>query len=92
MKNAAHIAWQRPAFEGCSLRSWTLLLLFPLTLLLGCASPRIAVLQNPETKQTVECRNNQGGSVTQRQLNNCIAAYEKAGYKLVADSDAMTIK
>lgn len=55
-------------------------------ILVGCASPRIAVLQNPQTKQTVECRANPMGSFTQAQVENCIAAYKKAGYVLVADS------
>lgn len=57
----------------------------------GCAGTthpaRIAVLQNPETKQTVECRVDPWGSVNyQRQVDNCIAVYQKAGYRLVADS------
>lgn len=56
----------------------------------GCASThsqaRIAVLQNPETKQTVECKPDAWGTNYSTQVNNCIAAYEKAGYKLVADS------
>jgi hypothetical protein len=44
-------------------------------------------LQNPETKQTVECRINPWGSLNNRlQIDNCIAVYEKAGYKLVSDS------
>lgn len=48
---------------------------------------RIAVLQNPETKQTVECRVDPWGSVNRAaQVDNCIAVYQKAGYKLVADS------
>lgn len=59
--------------------------------LAGCAATnhpaRIAVLQNPETKQTVECRVDPWGSMSYGlQVDNCIAAYQKAGYKLVADS------
>ncbi|WP_369952285.1 hypothetical protein [Ralstonia syzygii] len=56
----------------------------------GCASSyqqaRIAVLQHPETKQTVECRVDPWGSNYRKQVDNCVAAYQKAGYKLVADS------
>lgn len=58
--------------------------------LAGCAGnpSRIAVLQNPQTKQTVECRVNPLGSPNfQIQVDNCISSYKKAGYVLVADSD-----
>lgn len=60
-------------------------------LLAGCAATnhpaRIAVLQNPQTKQTVECRVNPWGSMNyQAQVDNCVVAYKKAGYVLVADS------
>jgi hypothetical protein len=60
--------------------------------LAGCggaaySASRIAVLQNLETKQTVECRVNPWGSLNNRlQIDNCIAVYEKAGYKLMSDS------
>jgi len=60
-----------------------------LVALAGCAhtSGRIAVLQNQETKQTVECRVDPMGSMNyDRQVDNCITIYQKAGYKLVADS------
>lgn len=61
------------------------------SILMGCVGvnhpSRIAVLQNPTTKQTVECRANPGGSFDYRtQIDNCIVAYKKAGYALVADS------
>lgn len=57
----------------------------------GCATSdqlsRVAVLQNPETKQTVECRVDQWGSFDRKkQVDVCITTYQKAGYKLVADS------
>lgn len=61
-------------------------------LLAGCttttSASRIAVLQNPETKQTVECRVQvtYGSFSFRDQVENCISAYEKAGYKLVGDS------
>ncbi len=50
-------------------------------------SARIAVLQNPETKQTVQCKADPWGSINfAGQVDNCIKVYEKAGYKKVADS------
>lgn len=57
----------------------------------GCASTssysRIAVLQHPETKQTVECRFPEVASIRMSShIDTCVATYEKAGYKLVADS------
>ena len=59
--------------------------------LAGCANPkylaRVAVLQNPQTKQTVECRVNPLGSFDhEAQIDNCITVYKKAGYILIADS------
>lgn len=48
---------------------------------------RIAVLQNPATKQTVDCRADPGGSFSYRsQIESCVSTYQKAGYRLVADS------
>lgn len=54
----------------------------------GCAATaRVAVLQNPETKQTVECKIIPAGGMNwTAQVDNCIAAYKKAGYVLVADT------
>lgn len=56
----------------------------------GCAGAklesRIAVLQNPKTQQTVECKVNPWLVDVRGQVDNCIAAYQKAGYVLVADS------
>ena len=59
-----------------------------IVLLTGCAATaRVAVLQNPTTKQTVECKIiPMGGMNWTAQVDNCIAAYKKAGYVLVADS------
>lgn len=54
----------------------------------GCAAVgRIVILQHPETKQTVDCRVD--GTVARPYLKqeNCIAAYEKIGYKIVSDTD-----
>ena len=54
----------------------------------GCAATaRVAVLQNPETKQTVECKIiPMGGMNWTAQVDNCITAYKKAGYVVVADT------
>lgn len=64
--------------------------LFISLLVCGCGSyspSRVAVLQNPETKQTVECKVDPWGSINRRaQVDNCIETYQKAGYKLVGDS------
>lgn len=66
----------------------TLFTLAVCVLLSGCAaSARVVVLQNPETKQTVDCRVD--GSVSRPYLKqeNCIKAYEKVGYTVASDSD-----
>jgi hypothetical protein len=62
------------------------------TLLVACAGTpygqhsRIAVMQNPETKQTVECRADPWGDMNyRRQIDNCIKAYEGAGYVIRSD-------
>lgn len=58
-----------------------------IALLAGCAATaRVAVLQNPDTKQTVECKiTPMAGMNWSEQVDTCIAAYQKAGYVLVAD-------
>ena len=73
-----------------------LLPLIALLVITGCSSTssasasRIAVLQNPETKQTVQCKVDPWGSLNFAiQVDNCIKVYEKAGYKKVADSADM---
>jgi len=60
-----------------------------LVALAGCVSPsRVVVLQQPETKQTVECRVNPWGSISNaNQINKCVYAYKQAGYSVVGDSD-----
>ena len=62
------------------------------TLLVACAGTpygqhsRTAVMQNPETKQTVECRADPWGDMNyRRQIDNCIKAYEGAGYVIRSD-------
>ena len=67
----------------------TLTIAFVSLTLTGCfaATARVAVLQNPETKQTVECKiTSAGGMNWTAQVENCIAAYQKAGYVVVADT------
>jgi hypothetical protein len=49
---------------------------------------RLVVLQNPETKQTVQCRVDPWGSFNHTsQIENCVTAYKKAGYRVVGDSE-----
>lgn len=59
------------------------------TFITSCGSvTRVVVLQHPETKQTVECRIDPWGSVNRTaQIEDCVTAYKKAGYKIVGDSD-----
>lgn len=56
--------------------------------LAGCGAPsRVVVLQQPDTKQTVECRVDPWGSFDfTGQIESCISAYNRAGYKVVGDS------
>lgn len=58
-------------------------------LLTACGSvSRVVVLQNPQTKQTVECRVDPWGDMRRtRQIEDCVQAYKKAGYAVVGDSD-----
>jgi hypothetical protein len=65
------------------------LLTFIVFILASCAgSPaRIVIMQNPETKQTVECRVDPWGSLNNKlQIDSCVNAYNKAGYKKLSDS------
>jgi len=57
-------------------------------LLSACGAPsRIVVLQQPETKQTVECKVDPWGSMNYNlQIEKCILAYTQAGYSIVGDS------
>ena len=57
--------------------------------LAGCGSvSRVVVMQNPETKQTVECRVDPWGDMRRtRQIESCVEAYKKAGYAVVGDSE-----
>ncbi len=66
-------------------------------LLLGCClaltacsstTSRYVVLQNPTTKQTVECRIDPWGDMRfHKQIADCTNAYKQAGYVVVGDSD-----
>lgn len=66
------------------------LVILSVTLLAGCGMERpqrIAVLQNPETRQTVECRVDPWGSLNYKgQVDECVATYQKAGFRLLVDS------
>lgn len=54
----------------------------------GCASAgRVVILQNPETKQTVDCRANPEVMRWRTQMENCVSGYQSVGYKVVSDSD-----
>lgn len=65
-------------------KSATLLMVVALS---GCAwSARVVVLQNPETKQTVDCKVDGTVSRPYLQQENCIKQYQSVGYKVVSDS------
>lgn len=69
----------------------TALVLALVASLSGCygvhSSSRVVVLQNPETKQTVDCRVDGAGRMNYKaQIDDCMAAYAKAGYVKVGDS------
>ena len=66
-------------------------LLLPLVLLItscGVYSPaRVVIMQNLETKQTVECKVDPWGHINRKlQVDSCVGAYEQAGYKKISDS------
>jgi hypothetical protein len=56
--------------------------------LAGCSSGnRVVVLEQPTTKQTVECRVNPLASLDSAgQIESCLSAYHRAGYKIIGDS------
>ncbi len=60
-----------------------------LLMLGGCgAVSRVVILQNPATKQTVECKVDPLGDMRRtKQIKDCVKAYEQAGYGVVGDSD-----
>lgn len=73
-----------------TIRDYKLLFVFLMLMFLGsCGSvTRVVVLQNKDTKQIAECRVDPWGSANRRaQINDCIKAYEKAGYKVIGDSE-----
>lgn len=60
-------------------------------LMVGCSSTtsRFVILQNPTTKQTVECKIDPLGDMRfHKQIEDCTNAYKQAGYVVVGDSDA----
>lgn len=60
-----------------------------LILLSACGNPaRVVIMQHPETKQTVECKVDPWGHVNRtKQIDDCVEAYRKAGYKVTGDSN-----
>ena len=56
----------------------------------SCASyspARIVVMQNSETKQTVECKVDPWGHINRKiQVDSCVTSYEQAGYVKLSDS------
>jgi hypothetical protein len=68
----------------------SIILMLGMIFLVACVGvldrSRIAVLQHPETKQTVECRADpMGDSNFRKQVEFCIKAYKNAGYLLRSD-------
>jgi hypothetical protein len=48
----------------------------------------VVVLQNPQTKQTVECRVDPWGDIRRtRQIEDCVDAYRMAGYAVIGDTE-----
>jgi len=48
---------------------------------------RVVVLQHPQTKQTIECRDDPWGSSNRTaQIEDGVKAYRQAGYTVVGDS------
>jgi hypothetical protein len=60
-----------------------------LILLSACGNPaRVVIMQNPETKQTVDCKVDPWGHVNRtKQIDDCVEAYRKAGYNVAGDSN-----
>lgn len=56
----------------------------------GCGSvSRVVVLRHPETNQSAECRVDPWGDVDRtRQISHCVAAYVRAGYRVLGDSES----
>jgi hypothetical protein len=58
--------------------------------LTACSSTtsRFVILQHPTTKQTAECKIDPMGDMRfHKQIEDCVWAYEQAGYAVVGDSD-----
>jgi hypothetical protein len=66
-----------------------LILVACVLLLSPCGSAsRVVVLQNPQTKQTVECRVDPWGDMRRtRQIEDCVVSYKRAGYAVVGDTE-----
>lgn len=74
--------------DNCTLCGRVVLVACALSLVACGSVSRVVVLQHPETKQTVECRVDPWGHINRTlQVEDCVAAYKKAGYAVVGDSD-----
>lgn len=52
------------------------------------SSGRFAVLRNPQTQQTVDCRTDHQGLITRgMRIDACVSAYKKAGYQVVGEEN-----
>lgn len=50
----------------------------------GCASNAFEIMKNPQTGDVRECKVDPWGDIQyQRQVDTCVARYEKAGYQKV---------
>lgn len=50
----------------------------------GCASNAFEIMKNPQTGDIRECKVDPWGDIQyQRQVDTCVAQYEKAGYQKV---------
>jgi hypothetical protein len=48
----------------------------------------VVVLENPQTKQTVECRVDPWGDIRRtRQIEDYVDAYRMAGYAVIGDTE-----
>jgi hypothetical protein len=66
--------------------AWVLLILA----LAACSTTtsRFLILQNPTTRQTVECKIDPLGDMRfHKQIEDCVSAYKQASYVVVGDSD-----
>jgi len=70
-------------------RTTRLILVAAMLSLTACGSvTRVVVLENPQTKQTVECRVDPWGDIRRtRQIEDYVDAYRMAGYAVIGDTE-----